>query len=429
VASRARRPAMPARPALWLLALAAAAGSAAAMAYRPRVQLDLENAAQGDIRFHAQAVCFYDSAGGQRTEISYAFPGDRLQLLGDSGSRRRGYSFAVIAFDRKGRQAAGEVDERTQAEAELDAAPDSGRTVHGTVSLPLGPGRYRLVMTCGDANSQRSGRLDMPLTVPGPVLPPAVSGVRFERAAGADTLPWPARRYGEIAEPLIAYFETYAGGDDGLAIRVSLWSLDDDKTAWEGLRQPVAGHRAGHRAVVAIDSVVSGAYELRVSLVRGDGSVADSAGRAMVIDNPRRLTDRDYQDRIDQLRYIARPRELDSLRRAPAARRDSLWRRFWQERDPTPGTERNEAMDEYYQKLAYVNRNFSIGIKPGWRSDRGQIYIRYGAPDEVERHPFDIDAQPHEIWYYYREGRKFVFTDTQGFGEYRLTYPRNERML
>ena len=148
----------------------------------------------------------------------------------------------------------------------------------------------------------------------------------------------------------------------------------------------------------------------------------------MIIENAGLLTEKDYQYRIDQLRYLARHHELDSLRKAPPQTRDSLWAKFWRDRDPTPGTARNEAREQYYERIEYANQHFSIGIKPGWRTDMGQIYVRYGPPDEIERHPFDPEVTAYEIWYYYTEGRKFVFSDLQGFGEYRLTYPNNERM-
>ena len=53
----------------------------------------------------------------------------------------------------------------------------------------------------------------------------------------------------------------------------------------------------------------------------------------------------------------------------------------------------------------------------------GRVFIIFGPPSDVERHPFDIDAKPHEIWYYYDLNRSFLFVDEEGFGEYRLKSP------
>jgi len=66
--------------------------------------------------------------------------------------------------------------------------------------------------------------------------------------------------------------------------------------------------------------------------------------------------------------------------------RDQFIEAFWQRRDPTPDTEENEYKEEHYQRIAYANEHFAAGI-PGWKTDRGRIYIMYGKADEVESHP------------------------------------------
>ena len=77
-------------------------------------------------------------------------------------------------------------------------------------------------------------------------------------------------------------------------------------------------------------------------------------------------------------------------------------------------------MDEYFRRIHYSNSAFSSLIK-GWQSDRGMLYVIFGPPDEVERHPFAPDVKPYEVWAYYEFGRAFVFIDETGFGDYRLT--------
>lgn len=417
------------RPAAAALTIAClTAIPAAGMGYRPRVRLDMENTGQGPLRFHAQTVCFRDDGRETRLEVSYAFSANRLQMLGDSGSKGGAFSFSVIVFDRDGRQAAGDLVERLVTADGAAAGRRHDRMVSGTVPLRLPPGQYRVAMACSDANSQRSARLEKKIIVPNLGRTPAISGLRFERASGSDTMPWPVRRYSDAVTPLIAYCELYPGAAPGGLASASLWSLDDEKNSWVSPPRPVTGEPAPFRIVIPADSLVSGNYELRAELADSSGRILATAAAAVIIDNPHRLTERDYQERIDQLRYIARSRELDSLRRSPDSLRDSLWQQFWNQRDPTPGTDRNEAMDEYFEKISQANQQFTIGIKPGWRTDRGQIYIRYGSPDEIERHPFETEVPAYEIWYYYRDGRKFIFSDDQGFGDYRLTYPRSERM-
>src|ERR1700730_16412745 len=66
--------------------------------------------------------------------------------------------------------------------------------------------------------------------------------------------------------------------------------------------------------------------------------------------------------------------------------RDQFIEAFWQRRDPTPDTIENEFKEEHYRRMAYANEQFAAGI-PGWKSDRGRIYIMYGPADEIESHP------------------------------------------
>src|SRR5687768_16682659 len=66
--------------------------------------------------------------------------------------------------------------------------------------------------------------------------------------------------------------------------------------------------------------------------------------------------------------------------------RENFIEQFWRRRDPNPDTEENEYREEYYERIAYANENFSSGI-PGWKTDRGKIYIAWGKPDGVESHP------------------------------------------
>src|SRR5690606_31039977 len=126
----------------------------------------------------------------------------------------------------------------------------------------------------------------------------------------------------------------------------------------------------------------------------------------------------DLESAIAQLRYIAKDGELRAIRNAPTPQEQvRLFREFWDKRDPTPGTRRNERMEEYYYRVAYANRNYGrFSTDNGWNTDRGEVYIRFGEPDFVENHPFNYGTKPYQIWYYNRLGRRFIFVDETGFG-------------
>jgi GWxTD domain-containing protein len=104
---------------------------------------------------------------------------------------------------------------------------------------------------------------------------------------------------------------------------------------------------------------------------------------------------------------------------------------FWLRRDPTPGTEENEFKEEMYRRIAFTNDHFSAGI-PGWKTDRGAIYMRYGPPDSLDTHGATSTTYPYETWTYrYVEGIgmdvEFEFVDPTMTGRYHLTKDPTEK--
>jgi GWxTD domain-containing protein len=138
------------------------------------------------------------------------------------------------------------------------------------------------------------------------------------------------------------------------------------------------------------------------------------------------LTVTDIDKATDQLQYIAKGSEIDYIKEAATQEeRQKRFLEFWAKRDPDPKTSRNELMEEYYARVAYANRNFKQYME-GWKTDRGMVLIRYGLPQNVDRHPFDSESKPYEIWYYYDQNREFIFVDESGFGDYRIQYPETD---
>jgi len=126
---------------------------------------------------------------------------------------------------------------------------------------------------------------------------------------------------------------------------------------------------------------------------------------------------------IEQLRYIAKEGEISKMEDAPSLEeKQKLFLEFWKKRDPNPNTPRNERMEQYYARVEYANKHFSHFME-GWRTDMGMVYITFGPPNGVERHPFEIDSKPYEVWGYYDLNYQFVFVDQTGFGDYRLITP------
>jgi len=125
---------------------------------------------------------------------------------------------------------------------------------------------------------------------------------------------------------------------------------------------------------------------------------------------------------IDQLALVAGKNDIEAMRNADEETRKQLFDQFWQQRDPTPLTQKNELKEQFFKRVDFCNRNFTeiSSGRSGWQTDRGKIYIVYGPPDQVNHGDADAHMPSTEIWYYNRIGRKYYFTDRAGDGIFRL---------
>jgi GWxTD domain-containing protein len=147
----------------------------------------------------------------------------------------------------------------------------------------------------------------------------------------------------------------------------------------------------------------------------------------------------------DEVPYIITSEERAAFKKlATDDERESFIETFWERRNPNPGSPENEFKEEYYRRIAYANEHYASGF-PGWKSDRGRIYIMYGPPDEVDDHPSggnyerppsegggETSTYPFEQWRYrYIDGIGnniiLEFVDTTMTGEYHLTMDPGEK--
>ncbi|MFQ6069150.1 MAG: GWxTD domain-containing protein [Candidatus Aminicenantales bacterium] len=161
--------------------------------------------------------------------------------------------------------------------------------------------------------------------------------------------------------------------------------------------------------------------------------------------------DRMSEEFFSKVRYIITAEESKIFLELPPEKRQEFIEKFWQRRDPTPGTPRNEYREAYFQRIEEANRLFKGG-RPGWLQDRGRIYILFGPPDERQTNPMGgrvVDPyvhpetmvegsrspriaageKPTETWVYYNlfsslqrpHAVRLVFVDVHGTGDYKLT--------
>jgi len=124
---------------------------------------------------------------------------------------------------------------------------------------------------------------------------------------------------------------------------------------------------------------------------------------------------------VDALRYIASEEDIDDMVGFMADGGRDRFREFWKRKDPDPSTAYNEVMAEYYRRVDDTILMFSTqGELDGYRSDRGRIYILFGAPTNRNR-VFRPESGPREIWEYPGQKKRFIFTDPSRTGDYMLS--------
>src|SRR6266536_4271249 len=153
-----------------------------------------------------------------------------------------------------------------------------------------------------------------------------------------------------------------------------------------------------------------------------------------------------YKDWLEKdVTYVITDEERKAFKKlATDDERERFIEEFWRRRDPDPDTDENEFKEEYYERIAYANEHFASGI-PGWKTDRGRIWIMYGKPDERDTHPMgraydrpstegggSTTTYPFETWFYrylpgVGSGVEIEFVDPTGSGEYRIARNPDEK--
>ncbi|MFC1553907.1 GWxTD domain-containing protein [candidate division KSB1 bacterium] len=125
---------------------------------------------------------------------------------------------------------------------------------------------------------------------------------------------------------------------------------------------------------------------------------------------------------LEQMKYAFKETVPGNFKELNHQNKLTLFNTIWKQRDPTPETPRNELRDEYFRRVRYSNSQFSF-FNEGWKSDRGMIYILFGAPTEILDINYSLASYPMKYWSYIRHNMVFQFHDIHSIGDYRLLFP------
>ena len=171
---------------------------------------------------------------------------------------------------------------------------------------------------------------------------------------------------------------------------------------------------------------------LAVPVLTAKNKKKDSAPLSFQFDSNYRALDARYREWLDMVAYISSPDEISTFLGLPTVRdREMFIRLFWQQRDPTLGTEANQYRDEIESRFRHVNQYFGRGTsRPGWMTDMGHVYMILGEPKSIETLENEMEIKPTQVWYYNGDQKlglpiyfNIVFFKPQGTGEWKLYDP------
>jgi GWxTD domain-containing protein len=230
-------------------------------------------------------------------------------------------------------------------------------------------------------------------------------------------------RYGQ--DTLKLYIETYDSENRSLEIRAI--SAENDRLVWQDTVDfETTGAMSSAVVPVPPDSLPVGELRFEASPV---GAV-DTVKTSVLVSFSDQWALSNFDDILSLLRYFATRGALNDLRDAPLQQRPAAWERFWRLSDPDPSTPQNEALEDYFFRVQEANRQFRERGKPGWLTDRGEVFLTVGPPEETFE-PFPDPGSPVRIiqWVYTHLRVTLNFVDQTGFDEFRLSEESRDAMF
>ena len=381
---------------------------------------------QGMPRFCADAAYFLDG-DSYTLEVYVGICNEALQFVRTKGGYRASADVMVLVLDDTDKQVAGDTYRIRLHSSTYDKTTSVDSCETRVVRFRAAPGDFKMTIAVSDRDSHRKTILNAEIDVPDLTGGRALSDIVFlTEEPGPKHEKWPGFRpnvkrvYSDVGKSVVFFYELYRMGLED-SVKVLHEVFDDENSRVYGFSSVSAGDRSlAYLERIPVDSLSNGTYTLRVSMMGQEGKPVAARSKQFEVSTDVLYLGRDLDEAVALLYYIADSSFIDRLVNADPDERKTLWEQFWREKDPTPSTPRNEFYEEHLRRFKYANQHFRSSVAEGWRTDRGRIYITYGPPDEIDSGAMELDADPTEIWYYFENGRRFVFVDETGFGDYVL---------
>lgn len=373
---------------------------------------------------------FMDDDGQSRVDLFIQVPFKEIQFIKSSKGFQGGYSVTVSIY---------QDDKETlvfeKVWTEKITSPSYKKSISRESfnlsfrSINLVPGEYFIKTILADRESHQEYLSERMFKVKDYKVKPAISDILFSTNKknnndNSKIIPNISRNISNSKVGLNFFFEVYT--DSSTVSNIEFHIADKNgKIIYSKFRKQTFNETKTQIYYSINDTTLNfGTYILTVILKDNDGnqiSISKKPFFSRWVGLPASVQDID--EAIAQLLYIASPSDIEYMEEGKTEKEKIMrFLQYWKSKDPSPGNEENQVFEEYFNRVSFANENFSSYTK-GWRSDRGMVFIILGAPNNIDRHPFEYDSKPYEVWQYYDLNKSFVFIDHSGFGDYRLSTP------
>ncbi len=395
-------------------------------------------------------ACFRDFQDTSKTyvEIYYSFNRKELEFVPQEQGLLATVLMQLSILDQQGNEIESRMWNTMSRVRNAQEAQTVDYMIIDRISAEVPPGSYQISLKATDVNSMSEGQASVDAEVrrfeDGDLqlsdiqlafsIEPDTAVGRFCKA-GQRVLPNPSRVFTHEGGMVYFYAELYNLVDAPEAkpeyeLKFEVLDVAGDKVKDFGKQSKIKpGASAVVMSGVNIFTLAGDEYVLALEAKdRETGKKARATKSFIVIREPteEELAAEETKRFKTDVTYIATSAELKMFEDLNFVGKRNFIEDFWRKRDPDPETEENEFRIEHYRRIGVANARFSRTRESGdgWNSDMGRVYITYGEPSEIERHPSVRGSPPWERWEYHNleGGVIFIFVDEDGYGVYRLVH-------
>jgi GWxTD domain-containing protein len=370
--------------------------------------------------FLVNAVALPEGADSVEVRVTWEIPYAQLTFRKEDDWYRARYDVTVVLTD-GGRQVAGDVWDRA-VRAKTFEETRASRLAKGRQTLVVPPGKYEARVTVTDRTSRSTSVARAEVEAAFGSARIGLSEIRFVRYTEKGAEPNPGRdipvgQAGNVAQVVL---HPDLADEGSYVVR---WRVEDapDGAASGDTTVSLRSSPVVVEFPVAAEKLTVGAHRLEVRLQGAGGGAQESRKTTFFV----RLTPTWFithrEQAQDVLDLIAPGDEARALEDADPSEWAAAVEAFWARHDPDPRTARNEFREEVHDRMEAAATLFDEPFRrPGWRTDRGQIFLKHGPPVRRTVRSADFEGPASELWEYESPRRLFFFVDERGTGEFFL---------